>query len=450
VQPETDFLPAALEIQERPPSPLGRALSATIMLFFTLAAVWAYSSKIDIVAIAHGRIIPSGRVKTIQPFEIGIVKRIHVEEGQLVSAGDPLIDLDATATRTDLAQLDEQLVAARLDYARHLQLSRIVDQAETNQVQNNLFQLDLDPNLRDVTDERTRQLQLDLLKTQWREYRARVAALGNAIKSRIADLAATKEQIKKLEKTVPLIGRRANALKLMADKKLGSEQSWLELEEQRLTQEHDLAALRNQAVRIGSSISEARKQGEVLSYEFRREILGRLAESERHIEQLEHQRIKALQRTELQKIAAPVNGVIHQLAVHTLGGVVSPAQELMKIVPRDEAIVVEAWILNKDIGFVEAGQPAEIKIETFPFTKYGTIEGTIIMISDDATSDPEHGLIYAARVGMAKSTLRVGKRLVKMTPGMAVTVEIKTGSRRLIEYLTSPLLRYRNESFGER
>ena len=187
-----------------------------------------------------------------------------------------------------------------------------------------------------------------------------------------------------------------------------------------------------------------------LSLGFRSEILSQLAETQRRIEQLKQQRIKAAQRTNLQKLTAPVTGVVQQLAIHTLGGVVTPAQELMKIVPQDQSLEVEAWILNKDIGFIEAGQTAEIKIETFPFTKYGTIDAEIINVSDDAVSDEKRGLVYAGRVRMAKSTIQVGNKTVNLTPGMAVTVEVKTGKRRLIEYVLSPLLKYKNESLGER
>jgi len=149
-------------------------------------------------------------------------------------------------------------------------------------------------------------------------------------------------------------------------------------------------------------------------------------------------------------LTAPVSGVVQQLAVHTIGGVVTPAQELMKIVPESESLEVEAWILNKDIGFVEEGQTAEVKIETFPFTKYGTLDAEVIDVSNDAITDEQKGLVYAGRVLLQKSTIRVGEKIVNLTPGMAVTVEIKTGTRRLIEFVLSPLLRYKQESLGER
>ncbi len=447
---EIEFLPAALEIQEKPPSPAGRATAIAIMIFFGLAALWTYYGEIDIVTIAQGKIIPSGRVKIIQPFEIGVVREIYVKEGQPVKTGDPLIDLDATATRADLGQLEEELLATRLDAARYRQLAKITNPAETTKPQTSKLILELEPVLTKSASDDTLSLQQQMLNSQWREYQAKRATINNTIASRDADLAATQDQIKKFQSTLPLITRRANALKQMVDKQLGPEQTWLELEEQRLAQQHDLATLHNKAKQIKASISEARQQSVALASELRGGILSQLTESQRHIEQLKQQHIKAAQRTNLQKLTAPVTGVVQQLAVHTLGGVVTPAQDLMKIVPQGQSLEVEAWILNKDIGFIAVGQNVEIKVETFPFTKYGTIDAEIIDVSDDAIVDKERGLVYAARVRLAKSTIRIGNKNLNLTPGMAVMAEVKTGKRRLIEYVLSPLLRYKDESLGER
>lgn len=447
---EIEFLPAALEIQEKPPSPAGRATAIAIMIFFALAVLWACIGEIDIVATAQGKIIPSGRVKIIQPLEIGVVREIHVQEGQPVTVGDPLIELDATAMRADLDQLEEELFDARLDTSRYRQLVTVTDPNGNAETQAQQLVLELEPELAAALDNNTRQLQQQMLNSQWYQYHAKRAAIDHNIESRTADLAATTDQIKKFQGTLPLITRRVNALKQMVERQLGPEQAWLELEEQRLVQQQDLAALHNNARQIQASINEARQQRIALVSEFRGGIFSQLAETRRRIEQLNQQRIKAAQRTDLQTITAPVTGVVQQLSVHTLGGVVTPAQELMKIVPRGQVLEVEAWILNKDIGFVDAGQTAEIKIETFPFTKYGTIDAEIIDVSDDAVADEERGLVYAGKIRMAKSTIRVGNKTVNLTPGMAVTTEVKTGKRRLIEYVLSPLLRYKNESLGER
>jgi hemolysin D len=165
---------------------------------------------------------------------------------------------------------------------------------------------------------------------------------------------------------------------------------------------------------------------------------------------LQQEWVKADQRGQLMRMTAPVAGTIQQLAVNTVGGVVTPAQPLMVIVPTDNVLEVEAMLPNKDIGFVNPGQEAEVKVETFPFTKYGTLHGIITQVSSDAIQDEKLGLIYATRVKLAKDTLQVEYKLVRLTPGMAVTVEVKTGTRRVIEYFLSPLMQATSESLRER
>ncbi len=450
MQHELEFLPAALEIQEKPPSPAGRAIIWSIVAFFTIAIVWAMIGETDIVATARGKIVPSGRVKVIQPLEIGVVRQIHVLEGEHVQAGDLLIELDPTATRADLGRLEMELIGARLDQARYRQLERMTAEVADDTEQSLAIALELSPGLEQQASASGRRLQDQILKSEWSEHRARLAALDNTIASREAELAALQSDVKKLEGTLPLITRRADALKGLLAKKLSSEQAWLELEEKRIDQQQELAAQKNRTRQVDASIREARQQREALDAEFRHQLLAKLSETDRRIEQLQQERVKATQRTELQQLTAPVSGVVQQLAVHTIGGVVTPAQELMKIVPESENLEVEAWILNKDIGFVEEGQTAEVKIETFPFTKYGTLDAEVIDVSNDAITDEQKGLVYAGRVLLQKSTIRVGEKIVNLTPGMAVTVEIKTGTRRLIEFVLSPLLRYKQESLGER
>lgn len=447
---ELDFLPAAVEIQEKPPSPVGRAIVWSIVAFFSLAIVWAMLGEIDIVATAQGKIVPSGRVKVIQPLEIGVVRNIHVQEGERVQAGDLLIELDPTATRADLGRLEMELTGARQDQARYRQLDRMTADTAGDPEPTRAVVLELPLELEQEVGAAGKALQEQILKSEWFEHRARLAALDNTIASRDAELAALQEDVKKLEGTLPLITKRADALKGLLAKKLAAEQTWLELEEKRIDQRQELAAQKNRTRQVEASIREARQQREALDAEFRHQLLAKLSETDRRIDQLQQERVKATQRTELQHMTAPVSGVVQQLAVHTVGGVVTPAQELMKIVPESENLEVEAWILNKDIGFVEEGQAAEIKIETFPFTKYGTIDAEVTDVSNDAVTDEMQGLVYAGRVKMEKSVIQVGEKLVNLTPGMAVTVEVKTGKRRLIEYVLSPLLRYKQESLGER
>jgi hemolysin D len=162
---------------------------------------------------------------------------------------------------------------------------------------------------------------------------------------------------------------------------------------------------------------------------------------------------------------------VQQLAVHTEGGVVTPAQVLMSIVPADSHIEIEAMVSNRDIGFVHAGEEAEIKIDTFNFTKYGLLRGRVESVSQDAisrkkptdksdesrhtgdesdTSEPAgEELVYSTRISLDQPQMQVDDHLVNLAPGMAVTAEVKTGSRRVIEYLLSPLARHKQQAMRE-
>jgi hemolysin D len=442
-----EFLPAALEVIETPPSPAGRAIIWTIMAFFLIALLWACIGKVDIVAVAQGKIVPSGRVKVVQPLEAGVVKAIHVEEGQNVEAGQLLLELDSTLSEADKKRLQNEWLTAELDKARLKALINAVKQ----QTQKGLeIQPYLNTHILQYLNTATVDLSQHRLTQQYNQYLAEAASLYQNVLQQQAELRATDEHIEQLNGTIPLITERAEAIKSMLDSGAVSRADWLKIEEERIGQVKERDIQKSNRQRILAAIENAKQQQQALSAKYRSDWLGQLTDAESRIEAAEQELVKAEQRNALQKLVAPVSGKVQQLAVHTVGGVVTPAQPLMLIVPDDEAIEVEAWVQNKDIGFVEAGQPVEIKVETFPFTKYGVIDGQIETLSTDAVTDEEKGLHYVAQVSMAKTSIQADNKLVNLTPGMAVTVEVKTGKRRVIDYLLSPLLRYKEESIGER
>ena len=179
-------------------------------------------------------------------------------------------------------------------------------------------------------------------------------------------------------------------------------------------------------------------------------MLSQRDEAQRKAGALEEEFLKAEQRHGLQILTAPLDGVVQQLAIHTIGGVVTPAQILMVIVPDNAALEVEATVQNRDIGFIHPGQEVEVKVETFLFTKYGTIPGKVISVSRDAVQDEKRGLIYPIRVALGRSSINVEGRQVELGAGMALTAEVKTDRRRIIDYLLSPIARYRQETMRER
>jgi len=441
MKPELEFLPAVLEIQATPPLPISRYILWSIMLFFIITILWATIGEVDIVGVAQGKIIPSGKIKIIQPLETGIVRSILVKEGERVEAGQPLIELDTTLAGADHLSIKEQQLVLKLDRARQLTILDTLNKSQTS--------ADHFTELSEATSEQIR-LQKERAQSRLNEYQAKIEALKDEQRQRQAERNAVDQRIQQLDATLPLITERAKSLEEMARKNMLPRVQWLELEQERIEQVKERDVQKNNMASLGAAIANINKRLAAQKAEFESQLLTELADAENRIAAFEQEKIKAEKRVTLQKLIAPVSGKVHQLSVHTIGGVVTPAQELMHIVPDEDAIEVEAWLPNKDIGFVHEGQRAEVKVETFPFTKYGVIEAEILNVSNDATPDERLGLVYAMRVKVHKTMMQVEEKLINLSPGMAVTVEVNLGKRRLIEYLMSPLLRYKSESVRER
>ncbi len=433
-QTPTEFLPAVLEIQQAPPSPIGRAMLWTIMLLFTVAVVWATFGRIDIVATAQGKIIPSGYSKVIQPYESGVIAAIHVQDGQTVRKGEVLIELDRTLNRADYERAANEFRAAKVETAR---LRALIAGVET-------FDAPAEAEPQYVL------LQQQLLREQLAEYRAKVAAARHLIDQRRAAVEQTKENILRLEATVPMEAERAETYKRLLEHEAVTKMDFLQAEGQRIDKAQELAGQRKKLMQDQAALGEAEKHLRALMSEFQHTKQAELSAAETKAASLAQEVTKTGQRADLQRLLAPIDGVVQQLAVHTVGGVVTPAQPLLIVVPQDHPVEVEAQVENKDVGFVKEHQPVEIKVETFPFTLYGTIPGTVLTVSDDAAPIEKVGLVYPTRVSMDRATIQVDGRQVNLSPGMAVTVEIKTGQRRVIEYLLSPLLKSVKESLRER
>lgn len=429
-----EFLPAVLEIQQSPPSPIGRAILWTIMAVFSFTVLWATFGWIDIVATAQGKIIPSGYSKVIQPYETGVIAVIHVLDGQVVKKGDVLIELDSTQNRADHDRAFNEYRAAKVEAARLRAL--IAGRPK--------FEAPTEANPGYVA------LQQQLLVDQLAEYQAKVAAAQHLIDQRRAALEQTRENIVRLETTVPMEVERADAYKRLLEHDAVTKMDFLQAEGQRIDKVQELAGQRNKLKQDQSALAEAEKNYRAMISEFQQTKQVELSTTETKVVSLVQEVTKAGQKADLQRLTTPIDGVVQQLAVHTVGGVVTPAQQLLLVVSQDHPVEVEAQVENKDVGFVKAGQPVEIKVETFPFTLYGTIPGRVLTVSDDAAPIEKVGLIYPTRVSMDRGTVQVEGRQVNLTPGMAVTVEIKTGQRRIIEYLLSPLLKSIKESLRER
>ncbi|MDR0279412.1 MAG: HlyD family type I secretion periplasmic adaptor subunit [Paucimonas sp.] len=438
---EVQFLPAALALQERPVHPAPRYMLWIIMAFSLLSLVWAWVGQIDVVAAASGKIIPSGKTKVIQPSEVAVVKAIHVHDGQQVKAGDLLVELDARITGADVERLESDLRAARVDSARAQVLLRAIESGRAPD--------SLDSLLADVGAIQQKAAQR-WVESQYLELQADLEQGEAQIEQRLAEIKAAKVNVASLKETLPIARQLSADYRRLMDRAIVGKHFWLEKEQSRLNQERELQVQQVRVLELLASKKELeRRQVSVLA-QARRTTLDLLHEADQQVASLTQELHKAEQRNRLTRLLAPVDGTVQQLAIHTEGGVVTEAQPLMAIVPTNQPVEVEAMLENKDIGFVRPGQPVEIKVETFNFTKYGVIHGVVHSVSSDAIEDEKRGPLYSVRIHLAENKVLVGDTQVPLFAGMAVRAEINTDKRRVIDYFLSPLERHVDESLSER
>jgi membrane fusion protein, hemolysin D len=426
---ETEFLPAALEISNTAPPPASRVLVGTIVALCAATLAWASLSEIDIVAVAPGRVVPSGHSKVVQPLELGTVRAIAVSDGDRVSAGDTLIELDKAAADADVQRIRHELDVADREAARLRRLSELTASGEDT-----LGPDDADP----------------VLVSRWREQLAREEALRRERDRRGAELDTAERELGKLDALLPFVERRAADQKTLADRKLVADQQYRDAELQRVETREEMEVQRRRIAVAASALREidaAMARGRA---EFARLVSEELDDVERRSAALGQELIKAQARLEAHTLTAPIDGVVQQLAVHSVGGIVTPAQTLLVVVPETDRVEVEALVANKDAGFVAEGQHAQVKLDAYPFTRYGTVPGRVRRLSRDAVADERQGLVFRAAVELDRPFLESNGGRLPIGPGLATTVEIRTGSRRVIEYVLSPLLRYRAEALRER
>jgi membrane fusion protein, hemolysin D len=454
---EREFLPGALEIIETPASPASRLMIGTIVLLITVAATWACLGKVDIIAVANGRLIPAGEVKLIQPLEIGVVKQIAVAEGERVRRGDILVELDPTTTAADVDRIARDLMQANLDVAR-LSAQLAADASAF------VAPPDSDPEL--IRAEQ-RQLQTELAQHQ-----AKLESVDQQIQAKIAERDESKANIEKIVATLPLLEEKVRMYKELLERSLTSKVNLIEAQRQLVEAIHSRTATERHVESTVAQVAALIQQRKQTEEELRDADIKELAKASQTAAQLSQDGIKARQRTGLQTLRSPVDGTVEQLSIHTVGGVVTPAQTLMAVVPDGSKLEAEAILPNREVGFVEVGQPAEIKIETFNYTRYGLLHGTVRLVGHDtlryarpsdaaekdpfaakqqpAANSPERESSYMVRIALKETTIDTERGQMQLGPGMGVTAEIKTGQRRVIEFVLSPILRYRHDSLHER
>lgn len=433
------FSSEAIAMQTRPPLLIARMVSLALCAIAVLSIVYAFLNKVDIVVTAQGRVIPSGRSKVIQPIDAGVVRSIAVRDGQKVTAGEILVELDPTNTSADRDRLQRELWEAEADVARQSALmlgqTRLADTADMAGMPQELIHN-----------------QQAMLVSRLTEHQARVATLKADVERRHADRDAINANLDQLKLSLPLVRRKNETREELA--RLGhiSEAGLIDTRLELINIEKEVAVQQNRQRESQAALRTTMLQAEQADAEFRARTSADLLEATKRREAARQELIKANQRRDLQVLRSPINGLVQQLAVTTVGGVVTQAQALMTIVPENTPLEVDAQVLNADAGHVKAGQRAINKVETFDFTRYGYLEGEVLWVGTDAVTDSNMGPVYPVRIRLTETitpSAYNGARGV-ITAGMNITSEIRVGQRRLIDFFLSPLLRYQQEALRER
>ena len=408
---EAEFLPAALEIQEKPVSPTLRITAKVLIALVLVLIGWSVIGKMDIVVNATGEIVPHDRTKVIASVEVASVRALHVIEGQSVKKGDLLVELDASAADAERDKAQSNATEASLQIARSQAMIAAIENRKS-------------PRLSPIAGIPTQKL----METQ--------GYLDGQFHDFMAKLQRTEGSIDHFSGALQLITQRAADYKELAKNHDVPMHAYLEKEQDRITLEGQLIDAKNQRAAL---IAEAKRN----AYAERTDADKTLGASRQDV-------LRSSARSKLLKLTAPIDGTVQQLTVYTVGGVVPAAQPLMKIVPKEDTIEVEAMLENKDVGFIEEGQSAAVKIDAYEYTKYGVIPARVIHVSSDAIKDEKRGLLYSVILSLDKSSITAKGQTFQLSAGMSITADIKTGSRRVIEYFLSPILQHKRESLNER
>jgi hemolysin D len=468
---ERAFLPAALEIIETPASPAGRAIGGLIVAAAVTAMLWASVSKIDIITTAPGRIIPVGQTKIVQPFQAGIVQAIDVADGDHVQAGQALIILDPTSAQADARRVAQDLLSLELDRARLESLRAVLASGAA-------------PVLADIPAGAT-QAQIDATNAQMQaqalEEAGKLADIDQQIAEKRSEAAQAVANIAKVETDKPYLAQVAGMRTTLLHDAVGSKLDWLSAQQQLADTTPNIELAQAQQMAALASVAALQQQRAETQGEYAAGILNDLEQADQKIGESSQDLVKANQAMELTTLRAPISGTVQQLMVHTIGGIVTPAEALLTIVPDNRQLMVEASIQNQDIGFVRVGQQAQVKIGAFDFTRFGAIQGRVVSISHDvvdqmpnqppqgdgysqgaeqnsSVQDGKQGDAnvtpqepeYVAHIMLGRTDIVTDTGTVELQPGMAVTADVKTGRRRVISYLLSPFAHQIEEAGRER
>lgn len=433
-----EFLPSYLELMVRPPSPTARITAIAISILVLLTLIWSYFGQLDIHATSSGRLVLPSRSQLIQPYELSEVVEILVKDGQAVKAGDKLLVLNVVGSAQEIRRCQEQLSFQQLELARFQAL------LSDDPLQKLVI-------LRDIEESVAARARVHLASI-WQEHQAMLNKFDTELAMNQTEQIAHQTSISCLQKLLNNIEQRLTPSRKLANSNFISktellikEKEGLEIELSISTKQKELEILQAKADTLQTNKTSYIAQ----KY---REWHDNLNKAESALLIAEQELDKAQDRGRLQVLLAPLDGIVQQVAVHTIGGIVQGAQTLMIITPHDAPQQAEIDIANKHIGFIRPKQLVTIKIESFPYSRYGTINGKVLSISHDSVKRNEHyntELVFPAQIELKQNYIMINDKPVILTPGMTITAEIKIGKRRIVDYLLSPIREYKSEAWRE-
>ena len=436
-----DFAPGILKVQNKPPSPLPRIVLYGLLALFLVAILWIIFGRLDIVAVAQGKLVPLTYVKIVQPADAGIVEKIFVKEGQIVQAGEVLMRMD-----TKLADADSKTVMA--DYQRRSIQLRRIDAEMSSQ-----------PFAKQANDPDNLYQQADA------QYRANRQAYQDAVGQEQAllskareDLAASREVQGKLKQTLPMYQNNEQAYEQLAKEGYAGKLEAADKSRERIEKEQDLRTQTYNVASLQASIAQSQKKLAQITSNYRQQLQQERVEALAQYQKLEQDWAKQSHKNTLLELKAPQAGIVKDLGTHTEGTVVSPGAVLMTLVPKDELLQAEVWIENEDAGFMRTNQPVKVKILSYQFQKYGMVDGAVTHIGADASEAKQDGETkdkaapakYRALINLKAQNLNVDGKRFNLAPGMQVTAEVKLGTRTILEYMLSPVKKAFHEAGRER
>ncbi len=435
---ETEFLPAILEVTETPPSPTGRLVMWSILVLIVVALVWSFVGHINEVAVAAGKVIPSGQIKTVQVKNKGIVKEINVEEGQVVQEGDVLVVLDPTTTSADYDSLKKRAAYYKLDIQRL-----------TAELTQQPFTPEEDPDL----DAHDLAAEMALYQSRTSDYRTQRQSRQEVIDQRIAKMQATQASYEKYAEVLAIAQEKEARLLELREQNAISEFQLLEQQRETIEYAKNAQSELDSLNSIRAEIAEAQQNLANVDASYHKDIMTALVEAKKEYYSVTEAIKKADEDSRMATIYAPISGRVYNLNIHTLGGIVTDAQPLMQIVPEDAKLEFEVYADNKDIGFIKVGQEAEVKVETFNFQKFGMYKAEVQEISADAVNEPNdiaRDKKFKLLLDPTSNDINVYGQPAKLEVGMNVSAEIKIKEKRIIDFFLDPFRRYTSEALRER